>query len=110
MKRLIPILALLTLSAVSATAVAKITEADLLGKAAQPSAAERTIVIDAKTRWITVEHDEVVRFVSNGQEFAWAFSGMSSSFNLSKVAPADALDRDLKVYVWPNARDLADQG
>jgi len=56
-----------------------------------------------------VEHDEVVRFLSNGQEFAWAFKGMSSSFPLNKVAPSGALDRVLTVYVWPNARDLADK-
>ena len=109
MKRLIPVLAVLTLSAFSPITTAKVTEADLLGSAAQASAAQRTIAIDAKTRWITVEHDEVLRFVSNGQEFAWNFKGMSSSFNLSKVAPTGALDRDLTVYVWPNARDLADK-
>jgi len=110
MKRFIPTLAMFALSAASLVATAKVTDADMLGGAAQPSAAQRTIAIDAKTRWITVQHDEVVRFVSNGQEFAWAFNGMSSSFNLNKVAPAGALDRDLKVYVWPNARDLADKG
>ncbi|HLQ01426.1 MAG TPA: CzcE family metal-binding protein [Burkholderiales bacterium] len=55
-----------------------------------------------------MEHDEVVRFLSNGQEFAWTFKGMSSSFELNKIAPAGALDRALTVYVWPNARDLAD--
>ena len=109
MKRLIPTLAMLMLSAASLTTNAKITEADLLGSAAQPSAAQRTIVIDNKTKWITVEHDEVVRFLSNGQEFTWAFKGMSSSFALNKVAPNGALDRDLTVYVWPNARDLADK-
>ncbi len=92
MKRLIPTLAMLMLSAASLTTNAKVTEADMLGNAAQPSAAQRTIVIDNKT----------------GQEFAWAFKGMSSSFALNKIAPAGALDRDLKVYVWPNARDLAD--
>ena len=110
MNRLIPTLALLTLSAASLTTTAKVTEADMLGNAAQPSAAQRTIVIDNKTKWITVEHDEVIRFLSNGQEFAWTFKGMSSSFELSKIAPAGALDRALKVYVWPNARDLADKG
>src|SRR5258708_18542873 len=108
MKRLIPTLAMLMLSAASLTTNAKVTEADMLGNAAQPSAAQRTIVIDNKTQWITVEHDDVVRFLSNAQEFAWAFKGMSSSFALNKIAPAGALDRDLKVYVWPNARDLAD--
>jgi len=110
MKRLIPTLALLALSAASLTTTAKVTEADMLGSAAQPSAAQRTIVIDDKTKWITVEHDEVVRFVSNGQESAWTFKGMSSSFDLDKIAPAGALERTLKVYVWPNARDLADKG
>lgn len=109
MNRLIPTLALLMLSAASLTTTAKVTEADMLGNAAQPSAAQRTIVIDNKTKWITVEHDEVVRFLSNGREFAWAFKGMSSSFVLNKVAPNDALDRNLTVYVWPNARDLADK-
>ena len=106
MKRFIPTLAIFAFSATSLIATAKVTDADVLGVAAQPSAAQRTIAIDAKTRWITVEHDEVVRFVSNGQEFAWDFNGMSSSFNLGKVAPAGALNRDLMVYVWPNARDL----
>jgi hypothetical protein len=109
MKRLIPTIAMLALSAASLTTTAKVTEADMLGNVAQPSAAQRTIVIDDKTKWITVKHDEVVRFVSNGQEFAWAFKGMSSSFALNKVAPNGALDRDLTVYVWPNARDLADK-
>jgi heavy-metal resistance protein CzcE len=109
MKRLIPVLALLTFSAVSPTTTAKVRESDILGSPAQASAAQRTIAIDAKTKWITVERDEVVRFVSNGQEFAWAFSGMSSSFDLEKVSPAGALDRQLTVYVWPNARDLADK-
>jgi len=110
MKRLIPTLATLMLSAASLTTNAKITEADVLGSAAQPSTALRTIVIDNKTKWITVEHDEVVRFLSNGREFAWTFKGMSSSFDLNEIAPAGALDRALKVYVWPNARDLADKG
>jgi Cu/Ag efflux protein CusF len=105
MKRLISTLASLTLSAASLTTTAKVTEADMLGNAAQPSAAQRTIVIDNKTKWITVEHDEVVRFLSNSQEFAWTFQGMSSSFELNKIAPAGALDRALTVYVWPNARD-----
>lgn len=109
MKRLIPVLAVLTLSAFSPITTAKMTDTDLLGSAAQASAAERTVAIDDQTRWITVEHDEVVRFLSNGQEFAWAFNGMASSFKLSKVAPVGTLDRELTVYVWPNARDLADK-
>jgi len=32
---------------------------------------------------------------------------MSSSFDLNRIAPSGALDRNLKVYVWPNAEDLS---
>ncbi len=81
----------------------------MLGKPAQASVAQRTVAIDSKTRWITVERGEVVKFVANGQEFAWAFNGMSSSFDLKRIAPSGTLNRDLKVYVWPNAEDLADK-
>jgi hypothetical protein len=56
-----------------------------------------------------VERGEVVKFVANGQEFAWAFNGMSSSFDLNRIAPSGTLDRNLKVYVWPNAEDLSDK-
>jgi Cu/Ag efflux protein CusF len=93
MKRLIPTLASLTLSAASLITTAKVAEADMLGNAAQPSAAQRTIVIDNKTKWITVEHDDVVGFLWNDQEFAWTLKGMSSSFDLDKISPAGALDR-----------------
>ena len=101
--------AALTLSAASFAVTASVTDADMLGNAAQPSAAQRTVVIDTKTRWVTVERGEVVRFVANGQEFAWAFNGLASSFDLNRIAPTGTLNRDLKVYVWPNADDLADK-
>jgi hypothetical protein len=108
MKRLISAVASLTLSA-AGLATAKMNDADVLGHFAQPSAAHRAVVITEKTKWITVERGEVVRFESKGQEFAWTFDGVASTFALSKVAPTGALDRDLIVYVWPNAQDLADK-
>ena len=40
------------------------------------------------------------------QEFV---NGLASSFDLNRVAPSGVLDRNLKVYVWPNAEDLADK-
>ena len=101
--------AALTLSAASFAVTASVTDADMLGNAAQPSAAQRTVVIDTKTRWVTVERGDVVKFVANGQEFAWAFNGLASSFDLNRIAPTGTLNRDLKVYVWPNADDLADK-
>ena len=109
MKPLVRAVAALILSAASLAASATVTNADMLGNAVQPSAAQRTVVIDAKTRWITVERGDVIKFVANGREFVWAFNGMASSFDLNRVAPTGALNRDLKVYVWPNAEDLADK-
>ena len=69
MRLFVPAVAALTLSAASLAAIASVTEADMFGKPAQASAAQRTISIDPKTRWITVERGEVVKFVANGQEF-----------------------------------------
>jgi len=109
MRLFLAVAAALTFSAASLAAIATVTEADMFGKPAQASAAQRTISIDPKTRWITVERGQVVKFVANGKEFAWAFDGMSSSFDLDRIAPSGALDRHLKVYVWPNAEDLSDK-
>ena len=103
MKPLVPVLAALTLA--SASALARLSDADALGSAAQPTMAGRTVVIGPKTPWVTVEQGEIVRFVSNGQEFAWTFNGLSSSFDLKRVAPAGALERSLTVYVWPNSNE-----
>jgi heavy-metal resistance protein CzcE len=107
MRLFVPAVAALTLSAASLAATASVTEADMFGSPAQAAIAQRTISINPKTRWITVERGEVVKIVSNGQQFAWAFNGMSSSFDLNRIAPSGALDRNLKVYVWPNAEDLS---
>jgi hypothetical protein len=108
MKPLVRAAAALILSSASLAATATVTQADTFGNPVQTSAAQRTVVIDVKTRWVTVERGDVVRFVANGQEFAWAFNGLASSFDLNRVAPSGVLERNLKVYVWPNAEDLAD--
>ena len=109
MRSLVPVVVALTLLAASLPVTASVTEADMLGKPVQVSAAQRTISIGPKTRWITVERGDVVRFVANGQEFAWTFNGLASSFDLNRVAPTGVLDRNLKVYVWPSADELADR-
>jgi len=109
MRLFFPAVAALALSAASFAVTATVTEADMFGSPAQAAVAQRTISINPKTRWITVERGEVVKFVANGQEFAWAFNGMSSSFDLNRIAPSGTLDRNLKVYVWPNAEDLSDK-
>src|SRR5258706_7536436 len=93
MKLLAPTLAALALSAFSLAATATVTEADVLGHAAQLAAAQRTIVINAKTKWVNVKHGETVRVVAGGQGVTWDLDGMSSSFALNRVAPAGALGR-----------------
>ena len=110
MKLLAPTLAALALSAFSLAAIATVTEADVLGHPAELLAAQRTIVINAKTKWVNVKHGEVVRFVAGGQEFTWAFDGMSSAFKLNRIAPAGALGREVTAYISPNDEDIESNG
>ncbi|TMG91532.1 MAG: hypothetical protein E6H72_08965 [Betaproteobacteria bacterium] len=96
MKPLFRSIAVLTLSAASLSAGAALKPTDLFGEPAQaPSAeraivtavADRTITIDDKTRWVNVNHYEVIRFVSN-------------------VAPAGFVNHSVTVYVAPSDRDF----
>jgi len=108
MKLLVPALAVLTLSAASLSAGA-ITPADLYGEKAQASAeravvmavAGRTIEVTGESKWVNVKHGEVIRFVSNGQEFTWYFDGMSQPrpFDLAQIAPAGFTAQRVTVYV-----------
>jgi len=85
-----------------------VTDADMLGRAAQASAAQRTHRIDAKTDDYGRAR-RVVKFVSNGQEFRLVFDGhvlvvqaeQVATHRSSRIGP-DGLRR-------PNARDLADK-
>src|SRR5258706_13564098 len=75
-----------------------LTNAARMGKAATPAAAERTIVIGANTRFVNVNHGEIVKFVANGQEFTWDFDGLPQAFDLKQVAPQGAIDHNAPVY------------
>jgi len=108
MKLLVPALAVLTLSAVSLSAGA-ITRADLYGEKAQAPVAQsiysavagRTIEVTGETKWVNVEHGEVIRFVANGQEFTWYFDGVAQPrpFDLAQIAPAGFTAQRVTVYV-----------
>jgi len=102
MKKLVAVAAL-ALSAASLSAVA-MTNADRYGEAASPAAAERTIVIGPNTRWVNVNHGEIVKFVANGQEFAWDFDGVPESFDLKQVAP-QVIDHNVRVYIATTLMD-----
>jgi heavy-metal resistance protein CzcE len=109
MKLVITSLFAATLSAASLSAAAA-TRADLLGEPAQAPSAQRavvsaaygrTIAITGDTKWVNVNHGEVVRFVADGREFTWYFDGVSQPrpFDLSEIAPEGFVDHGVKVYV-----------
>jgi len=121
MKLFIPSIAALTLSAASLSAGAALNPTDLFGEPAQAPSAERaiisavanrTITIDDKTKWVNVQHFEVIRFVSNGREFTWYFDGMAQPrpFDLTQIAPAGFVGNSVTVYVSPSDSDLPGGG
>ena len=121
MKPLFRSIAVLTLSAASLSALASLKPSDLFGERTQaPSleraiitaVADRTITITDETKWVNVQHFEVIRFVSNGREFAWYFDGVAQPrpFDLNQIAPAGYVDRSVTVYVAPSGRDLIGGG
>lgn len=106
LKLLAPAVAAFALSAASLSAVA-LTNADRYGEAASTAAAERTIVIGPNTRWVNVNHGEIVKFVANGQEFAWDFDGVPQAFDLKQVAPQGSIAQSVRVYIALTERDLS---
>ncbi|HEY6721591.1 MAG TPA: CzcE family metal-binding protein [Burkholderiales bacterium] len=104
--KMLKAVAVLALSAASLSAVA-MTNADRYGEAASPVAADRTSVISPNSRFVNVNHGEVVKFVANGQEFAWDFDGLPQSFDLKQVAPQGALAQNVKVYIALTDQDIS---
>jgi len=104
MKTLVKAVAVLALSAASLSAFA-LSNADRYGEAATPADAERTIVIGPNTRWVNVNHGEIVKFVANGKEFAWDFDGVPQAFDLKQVAPQGAIDHNVRVYIATTLED-----
>ena len=116
MKLLIPSIAALAFSAASLSAGAALKPSDLFGEPAQAPSAERaiitavpdrTIMITDETKWVNVNHFEVIRFVSNGREFTWYFDGVAQPrpFDLAQIAPAGFVGHSVTVYVSLSERD-----
>ena len=107
----------LTLFAVTLSAVAAPKPAWILGepaatpsmeRAARTAVANRTIAITECIERVNVNHYEVVRFTSSGREFTWYFNGVAQpgAFDLSEIAPAGFIDHRVTVYVAPASIDL----
>ena len=116
MKLLVPSIAALALSAASLSVGAALKPADLFGEPARAPSAERaiitavpdrTIMITDGTKWVNVNHFEVIRFVSNGREFTWYFDGVAQPrpFDLAQIAPAGFVGHSVTVYVSLSERD-----
>jgi len=116
MKLLIPSIAALAFSAASLSAGAALKPSDLFGEPARAPSAERaiitavpdrTIMITDGTKWVNVNHFEVIRFVSNGREFTWYFDGVAQPrpFDLAQIAPAGFVGHSVTVYVSLSERD-----
>lgn len=81
---------------------------DPLGVSVPQAQADRTIPIDATTRWVNVKRMETVRFVvgqgSAAKTFTWRFDGLPNQpFGLDQIAPAGTLGgQAVTVYVARN--------
>lgn len=71
-----------------------------MGSAVPAAAGQRSIVLDADTRWVNVNQGEQIRFIAGNKEFGWRFDASGAhSFNLQQIAPAGALSRPVQVYI-----------
>jgi hypothetical protein len=71
-----------------------------LGVSAQGMTAERTIRINAATKYLNVNQGEVVALVSDDKAFTWKFDTLGTgSFELAKIAPQDFAAGKVVVYV-----------
>lgn len=87
-----------TVASLSAHAL---TPSDLNGMASPMTSAQRTIVIDANTRFVNVAHGETVHFVNNGVNVTWTFDGIKPVLPLSTLFPTDAALGQIEVYIAP---------
>ena len=102
MKTLFAPLLVSTLFATASASAFALTAADKYGSAAAPQFMGRTIVVDANTRYLNVQHGETVTIRTGSNSVNWTFDGIGSSFDLAKIIPAAADDgRMVKVYVAP---------
>lgn len=70
---------------------------------AQPQAttAQKTIKINASTKYVNVEHFELVKFENDkGQSFVWKFDSLQDyGYPLSVIAPKEFAAGEIRVYI-----------
>ena len=105
MKRNLVVSVALTLGLASLSAYA-FQSHSLIGELVPLSAATRTIQIEARTKYVNVTEHETVKFDAGDHAFAIRFAGGSPVFDLNQLAPAGALDHNVRVYVAPDPQYL----
>jgi len=84
------------------TSYSSIAAGDFYGEPAQASVSSRTVTIDKDTRYVNVTGGEIIKFVTPTKTFNWNFNTYArpnAVIDLNKIAPAEALDHEVKVYV-----------
>lgn len=100
--KLSPLVAPLFLAVAFASSSAyALTTADQYGSAVNPQYTQRTIVVDANTRFVNVKHGETVTIKDGAETVSWNFDGLRPSFKLSTILPAAATGKPVQVYVAP---------
>ena len=79
------------------------TAADF-GNRVQAQSSDRTIVINADTKYVNVVDGETVQFSVNGQTFAFNFNTVlgETVCDLSKIVPEGVQVRSVRVFVAAN--------
>ena len=86
----------------SAPASAQEMRSFTMGSPLSPASGQRTIVLNADTKWVNVAQGEAIKFVAGASEFGWRFDGPGGrSFDLRQVAPAGSLSNPVQVYIAP---------
>ena len=70
-----------------------------------PVAANKTVVITARTTGVKVHENDTVLFRVGDKSFAVNFNGHDVVYNLQTLAPKGVLTHNVKVFVSPNPRN-----
>jgi hypothetical protein len=90
------LLATATTFSVSAYAI---TSGDQIGHSANGTIAQRTIDVNANTRYVNVQRGDIVEFTAGSNSVVWQFDGVKETIPLSQVFPSAADAQNVTVYV-----------
>jgi hypothetical protein len=96
------IAALLVAGAAAASQSFALTRGDEIGEPGSSAFADRTLHVTPDTRYLNVQHDEVVTIDVNGRPVTWNFDGLAWQLNLQDIAAGAP---SVQIYVSPSLED-----